>query len=189
MTVVKKPFRKISTKYLIWLIPIIALAFLFFGFYIYKLMKIESIAINKEISEKLAEEVNRALMVWISEQIKIGKTIAADPRIIKACNYPQNYKIRNNAEDFLNEMHDRFPYNENIPVAIKISSGKKFFRKINGKNIPIHNGNFFMDTVNGATIGKCGTDISYIPPAFSGKDHFISEVYPSILRGNPIFVI
>ena len=181
--------KKISTRYLEWLIPIIGLCFMLFGMYTYNLLKEKSIDTNKEITFKLCNEVSKALHAWISDLISIGKTVSADPRIIQSCLNPENTEYRDIAEKFCEEVHRRFPYNENIPVAIKLPPNKTFKRKINQKWIPISNGTFFIDTVQGKTIGKCGTHISYIPPAFEGKDHFISEVYPSILRGNPIFVI
>ena len=185
----KKSTRKISTKYLVWLIPIIAFSFLLFGLYTYDLLKKKSIQVNKERSIKLGNEISKALNVWISELISIGQIVANDPRIIRACLNPDNIEYRDEAEAFCNEVHRKLPYNENIPIAIKLPTGKVLKRKINDKLINITNGTFFVDTVQGRTIGKCGTHISYIPPAFAGKDHFISEVYPSILRGNPIFVI
>ena len=184
-----KSTKKISTKYLEWLIPIIGLCFMLFGLYTYDLLKNKSIVNNKEITFKLCNEVSKALHSWISDMISIGKTISADPRIIRACIHPENIEYRDIAEKFCEDVHRRFPYHENIPIAIKLPPGKTIQRKINNKWISISNGTFFVDTVQGKTIGKCGTHISYIPPAFEGQDHFISEVYPSILRGNPIFVI
>jgi len=184
-----KSTKKISTKYLEWLIPIIGICFMLFGLYTYDLLKNKSIDNNKEITFKLCNEVSKALHAWISDLISIGKTISKDPRVIQACLNPENTDYRDIAEKFCYEVHRQFPYNENIPIAIKLPSTKTFKRKINNDWIQIKNGTFFIDTVQGKTIGKCGTHISYIPPAFEGKDHFISEVYPSILRGNPIFVI
>jgi signal transduction histidine kinase/CheY-like chemotaxis protein/HAMP domain-containing protein len=185
----KQNVQKISTKYLVWLIPVIGLCFLLFGLYTYDLLKTKSIDINKEITFKLCNEVSKALHAWISDLISLGKTISADPRVIQACLHPENTKYRDIAETFCNDVHRQFFYNENIPIAIKLPPNKTFQRNVNNEWITISNGTFFIDTVKGRTIGKCGTHISYIPPAFEGQDHFISEVYPSILRGNPIFVI
>jgi len=181
--------QKISTKYLIWLIPIIGIAFMLVGIYTYNLIKQHSLIANQEMTSKMGEEISKALKTWICDQIKIGKTLAEDPRIVQACLNPQDKAIRNKAEAFLIKVHRRFPYHENIPLAIKMPLEQSFQRKVDHRWVQITNGTFFIDTVNGRTIGKCGTHISYIPPAFAGQDHFISEVYPSILRGNPIFVI
>ncbi|KPA09124.1 multi-sensor hybrid histidine kinase [Candidatus Magnetomorum sp. HK-1] len=181
--------KKISTKYLVWLIPIVGFSFMLFGLYTYDLLKNKSIEIHHESAFKIGNEISKALNVWISELISIGQIISDDPRVVQACLHPENVEYRDRAEKFCKEVHRRLPYNENIPLAIKLPEGKTFTRKVNDKLIQISNGTFFVDTVQGRTIGKCGTHISYIPPAFAGKDHFISEVYPSILRGNPIFVI
>jgi HAMP domain-containing protein len=60
---------------------------------------------------------------------------------------------------------------------------------VNGEQRVIKNGTFLLDTVQGRTLGKCGPDFSYIKSIFEGAPYYISEVYPSILRGNPLFVV
>jgi len=90
----KKPTKKISTKYLEWLIPIIGLCFMLFGLYTYDLLKNKSIDINKEITFKLCTEVSKSLHKWISDLISIGKTVSADPRVIQACLHPENKEYR-----------------------------------------------------------------------------------------------
>ncbi len=86
-------------------------------------------------------------------------------------------------------MHAQHPYYENIPLALKMADGQTMAIDVQGEKKIIGNGNFFIDTVQGKTIGKCGPQFSYIKNVFAGKPYFISEVYPSILRGNPIFVV
>ena len=185
----KKTSRKISTQYLLLLIPAIALLFIIFGIVAYYLGKPEAMKANRELSEIIARKTNQALIRWLEEQIRTAQTIARDPRIIDACVAPLDEQKRAAAQKFLSEMHALYPYYENIPLALKLADGQTVSIDVHGVKKNIGNGNFFIDTVGGKTIGKCGPDFSYIRNVFSGKPYFISEVYPSILRGNPIFVV
>jgi len=185
----KKNSRKISTQYLLLLIPAIALLFIIFGIVAYYLGKPEAMKANRELSEIIARKTNQALIRWLEEQIRTAQTIARDPRIIDACAAPLDAQKRAAAQKFLSEMHALYPYYENIPLAIKLADDQTVSIDVHGEKKNIGNGNFFIDTVGGKTIGKCGPDFSYIRNVFSGKPYFISEVYPSILRGNPIFVV
>ena len=180
---------KISTQYLLLLIPAISLLFITFAIVVYHLGKPEAMKTNLEISEIIAKKTNQALMRWLEEQIRTAQTIAQDPRIVDACAAPADAQKRAAAQKFLLEMHARYPYYENIPLAIKLAEGQAVPIDVQGEKRVIGNGNFFIDTVGGKTIGKCGPQFSYIKNVFSGKPYFISEVYPSLLRGNPIFVV
>ncbi len=185
----KKNTRKITTQYLLLLIPAIALLFITFGIVVYYLGKPQAMKANHELSEIIARKTNQALIRWLEEQIRTAQTIARDPRIMDTCADPLDEQKRAAAQKFLSEMHARHPYYENIPLAIKLADGQTLPIDVHGEKKIIGNGNFFIDTVGGKTIGKCGPDFSYIRNVFSGKPYFISEVYPSILRGNPIFVV
>lgn len=185
----KKNTRKITTQYLLLLIPAIALLFITFGIVVYYLGKPQAMKANHELSEIIARKTNQALIRWLEEQIRTAQTIARDPRIMDTCADPLDEQKRSAAQKFLSEMHTLHPYYENIPLAIKLADGQTLPIDVHGEKKIIGNGNFFIDTVGGKTIGKCGPDFSYIRNVFSGKPYFISEVYPSILRGNPIFVV
>ncbi len=181
--------RKISAQYLLLLIPAISLLFITFGIVVYYLGKPEAIKTNHELAEIIAKKTNQALIRWLEEQIRTAQTIAQDPRIVDACATPTDPQKRAIAQKFLSDMHLRYPYYENIPLALKLAEGKTVEVDVQGETRAIGNGNFFIDTVGGKTIGKCGPQFSYIRNIFQGKPYFISEVYPSILRGNPIFVV
>ncbi|MDD5168826.1 MAG: methyl-accepting chemotaxis protein [Syntrophales bacterium] len=189
-TLIKKWIaRKITAQYLLLLIPAISFLFLTFGIVVYYLGKPEAIKTNHELSEIIAKKTNQALIRWLEEQIRTAQTIAQDPRVIETCLAPTDARKRAAAQKFLSDMHLRYPYYENIPLALKLDEGKTVSIDVQGEEKEIGNGNFFIDTVGGKTIGKCGPQFSYIKNVFAGKPYFISEVYPSILRGNPIFVV
>ncbi len=181
--------RKISTQYLLLLIPAILLLFLAFGFVAYYLGKPEALRTNRDLAEVVTKKTNQALMRWLEEQIRTAQTIARDPRIIAVTLSPADPQKRTDAQKFLSEMQARYPYYENIPLAVKLAPDQTITLDVQGEKKIIGNGNFFIDTVGGKTIGKCGPQFSYIKNVFGGKPYFISEVYPSILRGNPIFVV
>jgi len=181
--------RKISTQYLLLLIPAISLLFIAFGIVVYSMGKPEAMKTNQELSEIITKKTNQALIRWLDEQIRTAQTIARDPRVVEVCLSPEDSSRRLAAQKFLSEMHARYGYYENIPLALRLGEGKTISVDVQGEKKVLGNGNFFIDTVGGKTIGKCGPQFSYIKNVFEGKPYFISEVYPSLLRGNPIFVV
>ena len=141
------------------------------------------------MARNTVKESSIALENWISDQVRMAQMIAADSRVVAALKRPEDAAGVSKAQTYLKSIHDRFPYYENLPLAVKMAEGKSFEIEVNGKTKPIKNGNFITDTVGGKTIGKCSPEMSYMKAVFEGKSHFISQVYPSLLRGNPIFVI
>ncbi len=113
--------RKISTQYLLLLIPAILLLFLAFGFVAYTLGKPEALKTNYELAEVVTKKTNQALMRWLEEQIRTAQTIARDPRIMAVTLSPADPQKRADAQKFLSEMHARYPYYENIPLAAKLA--------------------------------------------------------------------
>lgn len=182
--------QSITTKYLFWLIPTFAVSLFIFGLYIYYTARENDLAYNAAMGRIITQQTNQALIRWIEEQRDIARTIANDPRIIKVCQNPTDIDSRAAAQEFLNFLHKLHPHYENIPLAIKLPPEKEIPLNVNGKSLSIRNGNFFMDTVEGKTIGKCDANISYIKQTFyENKPYYVSEVYPSLLRGNPIVVV
>ncbi len=174
-------------KYLLQIMIIIITSFLIFNIFFYLQLKKSYKNSFYEVGDKITTQTSNALKNWVEDQIRIVKTIAKDERIIDVCRFPQNDEIVNNAEKYLLDVHGSYPYYENLPISVKLD--KPIVRSINGKEITINSGEFLIDTVDGKTVGKGGTDYSYIKEIFNGKDYYISEIYPSILRNNPIFVI
>ncbi|HOP29956.1 MAG TPA: methyl-accepting chemotaxis protein [Spirochaetota bacterium] len=181
--------RKISTKYLSRIIPVTAIALILFGLISYIIVRNDSEKSYHKTAEIITNQTNAALKNWIDDQIVIAQTIAADARVIKACANPSNPALVADADNYLEALHKRYPYYENMPLAARLPENRSFTVMVNGKPRIIKNGQFFSDTVKGNTIGKAGTHLLYIQKTFEGKPYYISNVYPSILRGNPIFVV
>jgi diguanylate cyclase (GGDEF)-like protein len=138
-------------------------------------------------AQQLTSQSSTKLEFWINDQISMAKLIANDHRIISLCLNPQDSQHIKDATHYLEEINNAYPYYENLPIAIKQS--QSYTTNIKSKSIEISDGSFIVDTVNQATIGKGGTSYSYINEVFKGKSYYISEIYPSIWRRNPIFVI
>ncbi len=186
-TNVKK--TKIANRYLLWLFPsILAMVTLFaiFSYYLQKKSQEES---HLQVGEVITKSTMHALQSWIGDQIRIAKTIASDDRIIAACRQPNNAAVVTPAQKYLQSLHDRYPYYENLPIALRLEKNQTLRFSSQGRTLDLKDGNFFIDTVKGKTLGKCSAKCAYIENIYQGKDHYISEVYPSLLRGNPIFVI
>lgn len=180
---------RIARRYLAWFIPIVVVALVVFAALSFYLQQQNQKQSHRQIGGIITQNTMSALQTWISDQIRMAKTLAADERIVEACLNPQNARMRTAAQRYLQTLHNRYPYYENLPIAIKMPKEQSIVLNSQGKTANISNGNFFIDTVKGKTLGKCSPKFSYIKNIYKGKDHYISEVYPSILRGNPIFVI
>ncbi len=184
-----KNLKSITTKYILSIFPIIALFTLCFCIVIYQLEKNNSIKQAKELGLVISEEIANTLEGWLENQIKTAKIIAENPDIIQLCKTPNQPGIYQKAQVYLQQIHDGIGYYENMPIAIKLPEGESIEIESNGTMKKVSNGKFIIDTVNGNTIGKGNPELSFIKAIYEGKDHFVSEVYPSILRGNPVFVI
>ncbi|CAN2040101.1 methyl-accepting chemotaxis protein [Candidatus Magnetomoraceae bacterium gMMP-15] len=179
----------ISSRFIKWNIPVLLIFLGFISAVIYHIERNNQIESTRQLGKQATEFTASALENWIADQISMGKMIASDTRIINACKNPKDEKIVKLAQNFLQSIHNQYPFYENLPLAAKLPSNESFEININNKTKIISNGKFFTDTVGGKTIGKCGPNFSYIKAIYEGKKYFISQVYPSLLRGNPIFVI
>ncbi len=187
-----KNLKSITVKYILSIFPIIALFTLGFGFIIYQLEKKEkenSIKQAIELGEITSEAIAHNLEGWLQNQIKNVKIIAKNPDVIKLCKDPGQTGLYQRVQLYLQQIHDGIGFYENMPIAIKLPDGKSFEIRSHGQIKKVSNGGAIIDTVKGHTIGKGKPESSFIKAIYEGKDHFVSEVYPSFLRGNPIFII
>jgi HAMP domain-containing protein len=179
----------LSFRFLRWIIPLLTLSFLLFGVTGFFVTRDSLVRFSRRSSSLLTDQTKVALVNWLQDQIYLAQTIAADPKIVNAALNPTDEQARAEAHSYLQQLHDRYKYYENMPIAIRLPPGRTYSFNVNGEPRVIKNGTFFLDTVQGRTLGKCGPDFSYIKSVFEGAPYYISEVYPSILRGNPLFVV
>jgi PAS domain S-box-containing protein len=160
-----------------------------FGFYLHKNQVQEELRTDRAENQATLQTLSLALTDWITSQVNLAKLIASTDSVVKACSYPGNPAMVAEAQRFLQSIHDRYGFYENIPLALHRPGGASLNVTVNGTSHMVPDGGFFVDTVGGKTIGKCSTKMSFITASREGKEYFISQVYPSLLRGNPIFVI
>jgi methyl-accepting chemotaxis protein len=184
-----KKGQKVSFRFLKFTIPLLAVFLLVLSGIVYSIESGNQENAMKNIGKQATQQTKIALENWIGDQIRVAKMIANDDRVIAACKNPNDASKVSIAHSYLKSIHNQYSYYENLPLAAKLDSGERFQVDVNGVSKTISSGQFFTDTVSGNTIGKCGPEFSYINAIFNGKEYFISQVYPSILRGNPIFVI
>lgn len=178
---------KENKKYTYEIIFIIISAFLVFNIVFINQIVEEQKKKFIEYGEIITTLSSEALTHWIQDQIRVANTIAKNKNIIDVCRFPENPDFIQNAEEFLEHIHGLYPYYENIPLAVRLE--KPIVREINGQKTEIKNGEFLIDSVDSLTVGKGGFDFSYIGEIFGGKTYYVSEIYPSILRDNPVFAI
>lgn len=139
------------------------------------------------MSDQLVSHTTSIIELWIDDQIRMARQIGLNENIIELCLDPSNPEKQEAATNYLNEIQAMYPYYENLPIAIKTDTPIKV--KITDQIIEIQNGEFIVDSANQSTIGKGGLDYNYISEIFKGQPYYISNIYYSITRGNPIFVI
>jgi len=182
-------FQKLSFAFIKWITLVIVFVFFMVCIIVYQSEKNNQLKAMEKLGYQATKITGKTLENWIKDQVSMVKIITNDSRIIEACKNPQDKSKVDLAQKFLQSIHNNYPYYENLPLVSKLSPEDSFTIKIKGKEIPIGDGQFFTDTVGGETIGKCSPDYSYIREIYNGKEYFVSEVYKSILRQNPIFVI
>ncbi len=181
--------HSVASQYLRWVVPAIVILLGGFGWLLHTVERAHELEQHITTARIIADKTNQALTQWIDAQVRLAQAASIDLRIQTLCKRPLDPEVRRQAQAYLSDLHKIFPYCENIPVAIRLPAGEFLELPMTNGLKKLGNGNFIIDTVGGATIGKCGPQFSYIQKVFGGSGHFISEVYPSILRGNPIFVV
>lgn len=140
-----------------------------------------------EMAEQITNQTASIFELWITDQIRMAKLIAQNEDVIRLCIDPANPEVRARAGKFLNQLQADYPYYENLPIAS--CKDTPFVLELEDESYEINCGEFIIDTANNTTIGEGGEEYSYISNVKNGKEYYISEIYNSITRGDPIFVI
>ena len=183
-----KKRRSVLGAFLVSLLPLVALVLFLSGLISERLLVKELNSDDEAMGSAVTRNIASALSIWIEDQVYVAKGIAGDARVIAACREPENPAAYEAARVFLDTLHKSYPYFENIPLVSFETGGRTIEVEYGGKKYPVPEGGFFLDTVEGKTLGK-GVGKNYTVAVKGGAPVFISEVYPSLLRGNPLFVI
>ncbi|GEM_PF-1363057 len=181
--------RHLAFRYIGCVLVILILLSFGFGLSLHRNQVREELRTSKAENLATLKTLSLALTDWIHSQINLAKLIAGSEVVVRACTTPDNPAAVTEAQRFLQSIHDRYGFYENIPLTLHRPDGASIEVTVNGQSRQVNDGGFFVDTVGGKTIGKCGTKMSFIKASREGNKYFISQVYPSLLRGNPIFVI
>lgn len=179
----------LSFRFLRWIIPLLTVSFVAFGVAGFFVTRGSLVSFSQQSSSLLTDQTRVALENWIRDQIKLAQSIATNPKVVAACLNPGDEKARAEARAFLQEIHDRYQYYENVPVGLRLPGDKTLTFDFQGQQKVVRNGGFFLDTVQGRTLGKASVELNYVKAMFDGAPYYVSHVYPSLLRGNPLFVV
>ena len=133
--------------------------------------------------------VAHSLTEWIEDQKRLTLALAADRDLARLLEHPEDMQRYERVHQRLQSLYAISGYMENIGVLIRLPEHKSLTLERNGRSIAIGNGTIYMDTVDGKTLGKAGLDRDFVDHSMIRGETYISLPYPSILRGNPIFVV
>lgn len=179
----------LAFRYFQRLLPIMIIALVVLGVGAYWNEQEKQLQFYSDVSKKITDSTNNTLETWVNDQIVIAQTLAEDPRVIAACSNPHDAIAVSSAGQFTKLVHSKYPYYENIVLTAKMGKDETVEIMANGEKKLVKSGQFFSDTVDGKTIGKAGEGTPFVKAVLTGAPYFISNVYPSLLRGNPLFVI
>ncbi|HRW24833.1 MAG TPA: methyl-accepting chemotaxis protein [Spirochaetia bacterium] len=181
--------ESIRSRFLGWGLSILALFIAALAYMTFLSDEADQRRAQEETAGHFIKSSSIALENWIDDQVRVVTMVANDFRVVKACSEPWNPDAVAEARTYLEDLHASYAFYENMPLASYQIDGKAVEAYSSGGAVNVGPGQFFVDTVGGRTVGKAGMQMSYIKAAAEGKDYFISEVYPSLLSGTPIFVI
>lgn len=141
----------------------------------------------KALGHQVTHQSAAVFELWLSEQVQMAQSIAANTAIVDFCLEPANASKATLAQEHLTSLQHIYPYYENLPLAIR--TDMPIDVSVGDQIVEVNNGEFIMDTAGQTTIGMAGTSYTYISEIFEGKPYYISNIYHSMTRGNPILVV
>ena len=133
--------------------------------------------------------VAHSLSEWVDDQKRLTRALAADRELVWLLQHPEDMQRYEAVHQRLQAFYDTTGYMENIGILIRLPEGRVITLEHNGQKVRIGNGTIYMDTVEDRTLGKGGTDRDFVEHSMLRGETYVSLPYPSILRGNPIFVV
>ena len=133
--------------------------------------------------------VAHSLSEWVDDQKRLTRALAADRELVWLLQHPEDMQRYEAVHQRLQAFYDTTGYMENIGILIRLPEGRVITLEHNGQKVRIGNGTIYMDTVEDRTLGKGGTERDFVEHSMLRGETYVSLPYPSILRGNPIFVV
>jgi methyl-accepting chemotaxis protein len=189
MSAFKPKNRKLAYSFIATSLPVVILLFIVICAIIYRIESSTQETASKMYGSEAVKQTESALKNWIDDQIRLAHMISENETVVHALQYPNTPSIVSRAQTFLDTIQRLYPYLENLPLSINLPEGKSINIQVGNETKTVKDGAFFIDTVGGKTIGKCNAGFSYIKALREGREYFISQVYPSLASGSPIFVV
>ncbi|NJB68349.1 methyl-accepting chemotaxis protein [Desulfobaculum xiamenense] len=181
--------RSIALRYIVCVLVLLVGMGGAAGWVMFERQTQEEIRKADEASRIIVDDAARALEAWMDSQVRLAQALSRNDAVIEACADPRDREKAAQAQVVLQRFHDAYGFYENIPLAAVMDSGDSFAVETSDGTRMVKDGSFFIDTVGGKTIGKGGAQLSFVKATREGRPFFVSQVYPSLLRGNPIFVV
>lgn len=183
--------KRVTIRYLQLILPSLMIVFCLLAGTIYYFDSGNQIKMNQDFSRKMLEQANKTLKTWIDDQMIVLSMIVNDSRVIEACANPTDANAVRQANEFLISFHQRNPFYENIALSANLNQPFSFeLTAVDGKRHEIGRGVFFADSSHGASIGKSSVEHPMAASIYiEGKPNVVTHVYPSLIYGNPAFIL
>ena len=170
------------------ILPVIAAALLLLNYISNQVVKNEIYVVKTELGETITSDIEKGFEIWIEDQIVLANTIANEPSIIEACLNPYDAGKYEKALKHLKIIKNKYEYYENIFTLSYHGSPEPIEIVVEGENKSLPDGSIFMSSAGSHVVGLAAGR-NYSTELRGGKEYFLSEVYPSLVSGTPIFVL
>ncbi len=178
--------KKLGRSYII-IVVLICFVFVWVTYTNYHNKSIEAFKDSYEIGNVFVDQALVGIEQYLQEQIDIAQVIATDKRIVAVCKNPEEESLRKDALEFVENIHRIYPEYMNLPIVV--FNDNEFDFKFYDKKYTFKSGRIIVDTVKGKTANIDATKLSFVKAIMDGEPYYISEVYPSVANGTPIFVV
>ncbi|MDR2050682.1 MAG: response regulator [Deltaproteobacteria bacterium] len=143
-------------------------------------------SLEENYSIALAEQLSESVSLWLGEQIRTARILAADKSIVDYAKNPRDMEQRMEAQNFLEKRHALLPQLARISLVHYQQDPENPLQiTLDGQKLDIGNGCFIVDSIKNRSLGKGGLDFNYIRAVREGSSAFISEAGHNSIPGLP----
>jgi len=181
--------RTVAIKYLAWLGGAVAVALVTFAIYVYGEERDQSLKANDTMARLVLSKTNHALARWVEDQTRIARLIGENHRVGQACLSPEDDAARTRAQGFINEVKRLYPAYDNIRLTTRVAPGRRALVRGASGTVSVGDGEVFMDTSGGHSLGASDMVGRAWKALETGKDFYISDAHRSKAGGRPVFLV
>lgn len=178
----------LTQQYLLRIVPLFLVLFIIFGSIMFYWNYNKETQNYQAVAQTTLDFSSKSLQVWIAGQVEALSKIAENPIAVQLCMDPENRELYSQASKLLYNTSNRFKYYEDI----SLSSTKPHFNVVaeNGKSFSLEQGNFFVDSMQGVSVGRSNINHPMAKGIYQeNKDLIVTHVYLSLAQGTPVFII